>query len=189
MKTLLLILFCSSCVKSIAQKNKVYFSSSANIGLLVGEAQKTASFQIINGIKIDKWRLGIGTGLDNYGTKSIPAFIDVRYTYGAKKWQHFVYANGGIDFPLYNNFFRGSTPNNNFFKSTYKLYNSLCGEAGVGLSKPITKKLSLNLTAAFSYKHLQYLETKNYNDVLGNKVTNMYNFYYRRLALRVGLQF
>lgn len=188
MKTLLLILLCNSYTTVIAQK-KVHFASSTNIGLLAGEAQITTSFQTINGIKIDKWRLGIGTGIDNYGTKSIPVIIDIRKIFGAKKWQHIAYVNGGIDFPLYNDYFRGTSASNRFNNYTYNLYNSFCGETGVGLSHPITKKYSLNITIGFSYKQLQYLETTNSNDVLGNKIAYAYHFYYRRFALRVGVQF
>lgn len=188
MKIVLLILFCGSCCTAIAQK-KVYFSSNTNIGLLAGEAQTTTSFQTINGIKIDKWRLGIGTGIDNYGIKSIPLIIDMMRDFGTKKWQQIVYANGGLDFPLYNDYFRGTSTANRFNNYTYKLYNSFCGEAGVGLSHSITKKCSLTITAGFSYKQLHYLEITNNNDVLGNKINYDYHFYYNRLALRVGIQF
>lgn len=77
----------------------------------------------------------------------------------------------------------------------FKLYNTFYGEAGFGLSKAISKKSSINITLGFSYKHLSYLE-RDYYDMHVIIIGSPYNtndsqkdFYYRRLALRVGFQF
>lgn len=192
MNSLITTIFCCCFIASIAQKKTVRFSNITNVALLKGSSQNAFGLETINGIKIDKWRVGIGVGIDNYGTKSIPVFVDVRRSFSNKKWQPLVYADGGIDYHLYNDAF-----NSKLFDQTnmFKLFNTFFGEAGVGLSKAISKKNSINITLGFSYKQLSYLE-RDFNATFPVIAGSLYNtndiqkdFYYRRLALRVGMQF
>jgi hypothetical protein len=174
-----------------AQKKPLKYNNITHIGWLSGSSQNAFALQTINGISLNKWQLGLGVGLDNYGTKSIPVFVDVRRTFGNKKLQPMLYADAGVNYTLRWGNFAIKDYNNDYY---YGLNNTFYGELGVGLSKKISKKASLNITAGFSYKHLSYTE-KNFvwNDWLppyyfGYK-TYQFDYYYKRLALRVGLQF
>jgi len=174
-----------------AQKKTVRYNNITTIGWLNGSSQNAFTIQTINGVKINTWQLGLGVGLDNYGTKSIPIFIDARKTFGNKKWQPLVYADAGVNYTLRWGNFAVKDFNNQYY---YDLNNTFYGELGVGLSKKISKKTSLNITASFSYKHLSYTEKDNNSFIFtGNSVTYteayQFDYYYKRLALRVGFQF
>lgn len=155
-KLLTLILF--ACTVANAQKKAIKYNNITNIGWLNGSSQNAFTLQTINGIKIDKWQLGLGVGLDNYGTKSIPVFVDVRRTFGLKKWQPLVYADAGVNYTLRWGNFAVKDFNNEYY---FDVNNTFYGEFGMGLSTKISKKTSLNITAGFSYKHLSYTEKKH----------------------------
>ena len=74
MRPLITTIFCCCFIVSIAQKKTVHFSNITNIALLSGSSQNAFGLETINGIKVDKWRFGVGVGMDNYGIKSIPVF-------------------------------------------------------------------------------------------------------------------
>ncbi len=189
MKKLSIIALCFCSIMALAQsKQKIKFSNITNLGLLNGSSQNAFTLQTINGIKLDKWRFGVGVGVDNYGTKSIPVFVDVRKSFGNKQWQPLVYADAGINYTLrWGNFANDNS--NNFSKIDLK--NTFYGELGVGLSRNMSKKTSLNITAGFSYKHLSYNQFYYvyYDPYLPGSNYSINNFYYKRLALRVALQF
>ena len=188
MKTIITTIFCYLFITSIAQKKTIHFSNITNAALLNGSSQSAFGFQTINGIRIDKWRIGVGVGLDNYGIKSIPLFIDVRKSFGNKKWQPVVYADGGIDYPLPNDYFSAKTFNG---QNVFDFKNKFYGEAGIGINKKITSKLEFNVTLGFSYKHLSYFEYYyiSYDPYIAGTNYTQKDFYYRRLALRLGVQF
>jgi hypothetical protein len=148
--------------------------------------------QTINGIKYKTWFAGLGASLDNYGYRSIPAFVDVRKTFGNKTWQPFIYADAGINFPIYSS----ALPRKQWGNDAYKFYNTFYGETGIGLSKSINTTTKFILTIGYSFKHFSYLQY-NYSPfmypiLIGNSYpfyTSQYDFYYRRLSIKMGLQF
>lgn len=189
MRYKLVALLLLSCALVNAQKKTIKYNNITNIGWLGGSSQNAFTLQTINGIKIDKWQLGIGVGLDNYGTKSIPVFVDVRRTFGNKKWQPLVYADAGVNYTLRWGNFAVKDFNNEYY---FDVNNTFYGEFGMGLSTKISKKTSLNITAGFSYKHLSYTEKNMYAFIypsVNYPTTYQLDYYYKRLALRVGLQF
>jgi hypothetical protein len=101
MKQLLIIALCFCSLMATAQsKQKIKFSNITNIGWLKGSSQNALTIQTINGIKLDKWFIGIGVGLDDYGATSVPVFVDVRRNFGNQKWQPLLYADAGINYTL-----------------------------------------------------------------------------------------
>lgn len=181
---ILLILVCT--IHAQPKKSVFKFSSINSIGLLSGEIQNKFTLQTINGLQYKSWFAGVGASLDNYGCRSIPAFIDLRRTFGHSKWQPFVYIDGGINFPLH------STDLESNWGSTYKIHNTFYGEAGSGVSRKLNKRLQINFSIGYSYKHLSYLQYNNdyYNMYFPTSTTStQYNFYYRRIAIKTGLQF
>lgn len=192
MRYKLLTLILLACTLANAQKKPIKYNNITNIGWLNGSSQNAFTLQTINGITIDQWQLGLGVGLDNYGTKSIPVFVDVRRSFGNKKWQPLVYADAGVNYTLRWGNFAVKDFNNEYY---FDVNNTFYGELGVGLSKKISKKTSLNITAGFSYKHLSY--TQDNLSYMFTTASSYYppdsysnfDFYYRRLALRAGIQF
>jgi hypothetical protein len=172
-----------------AQKNKhsLKFNSINSIGLLSGEIQNKFTFQTINGLQYQGWFAGLGAGLDNYGYRNIPAFMDIRKTFGYNQWQPFVYIDGGINFPLH------SSDLQKEWAGIYKVQNTFYGEAGSGVNKNLNKRLQFNFSIGYSYKHLSYLQyNMSYYGIIYNyqpsPTSTQYDFYYRRIAIKTGLQ-
>lgn len=185
---ILIISICSIHAQQV-KKHELKFSSINNIGLLSGEIQNKFTIQSINGLKYKSWFAGLGVSLDNYGYRSIPAFIDLRKTFGHYQWSPFVYIDGGINFPLYSS----DLPRKWSNQDAYKLKNTFYRETGLGVSAKLDKKLKFNFSVGYSYKHFAYTQY-NYYYILMNLPyskpnSSQYDFYYRRIAIRSGLQF
>lgn len=173
------------------KKQSIKFNSINSIGLLSGEIQNKFTLQTINGLQYKSWFAGLGASLDNYGYRSIPAFIDIRKTFGHKEWLPFVYVDGGINFSLYSS----DLPRKLNNKDAYKLKNTFYGEAGFGVNRKLNRKIQFNFSIGYSYKHLGYLQydVGGYGIILNNQMSpptiTQYDFYYRRIAIKTGLQF
>ncbi|MDE3144642.1 MAG: hypothetical protein KGL19_10840 [Bacteroidota bacterium] len=169
------------------KRSPVKFSSINSVGFLNGQSQTSFTLQSINGIKYKTWFAGLGASLDNYGYRSIPAFVDLRKTFGNKVWQPFIYADAGINFPLYSS----ALPRKQWGNDANKFYNTFYGETGIGLSKPINTKTKFILSFGYSYKHFSYLNNPwAWNTGWpSSSYLSQYDFYYRRLSIKMGLQF
>ncbi|MBC7587478.1 MAG: hypothetical protein H7178_03885 [Chitinophagaceae bacterium] len=183
----ILLLFPALC---LAQKNRsIKFTSNTQVGILSGKSEKVPSLQTINGIAFKKVSIGIGVGYDNYGYKSIPLFLDARKKFGQHTTQLIIYADGGFNIPLRSNAFPKKWNDGN---NAYQFNISLYAEAGIGISNKISELISANLTVGYSYKHFSYTEHSQlwyampYSYSSGNAT---YDYYYRRLSVRLGLQF
>lgn len=181
-------------VNAQEKKSLLKFSSINSVGFLNGQSQTTFTMQSINGVKLKTWFVGLGASLDTYGYRSIPAFVDVRKSFGNKAWQPFLYADAGINFSLYSN----ALPRKQNSNDAYKFYNTFYGETGVGLSKSINNKTKFTLSAGFSYKHFSYLQYNYYYYPMTLQGASMqtpsvnaaqFDFYYRRISIKMGLEF
>lgn len=193
MKTTLLfiaaLLFLTGTLTAQNKQGSLKFSSINNVGLITGESQTIFTMQSINGIKFKSWLAGLGAAYDTYGYRSIPAFIDIRKKFGNKSWQPFIYGDAGINFPLYS----ADLPRKQNGNDAYKFYNSFYGEAGLGISRSISHGTTFNLSAGFSYKHFSYLQYTYYNYLnvfpLTSAANSQFDFYYRRLSIKMGISF
>ncbi|OIR05426.1 hypothetical protein GALL_124770 [mine drainage metagenome] len=172
------------------KKSAIKFSSINSVGFLNGQSQTSFTMQTINGIKYKTWFAGLGASLDNYGYRSIPAFVDVRKTLGNKTWQPLMYADAGINFPIYSSVL----PRKQWGNDANKFYNTLYYETGIGLSKSINTKTKFILSVGYSFKHFSYLQYYNLfmSPIIwgsGYNYSSQYDFYYRRLSIKMGLQF
>ena len=81
-------LFCSIFAISFAQttKQKVFFHSQEQLGLLNGNGAVSAGMQSVNGLEMGNWFAGLGVGIDFYRYRSVPLFVDVK--------RYFKIANG-----------------------------------------------------------------------------------------------
>jgi hypothetical protein len=177
------------CLLWAQKKKPVKYTNLSEVGILMGKTETAWNFRTVNGISYKQASIGLGIGYDNYGYKSIPVFVDARKKFGMKKCKFVLYADGGLNFPLRSDYFPEKWDNGNV---AYKFNTTFYGEAGFGMNQKISKLLSLNITAGYSYKHFGYVEHSRlwyfypYNYSSGNAT---YNYYYRRFSVRMGLQF
>ena len=88
-RLIIYILFSTALAKYVkAQETPLlvshHFTSINKAGLLTGSAGQAANIQTINGLTWSKWFAGVGTGIDYYGTRSIPLFVDLRRNFNTK---------------------------------------------------------------------------------------------------------
>jgi len=184
----LLILIPALCFAQ--QKTVIGYTNITEAGVLHGKSQTAFNVQTINGITFNQTSIGLGVGLDNYGYKSIPVFIDVRQKLGRGACKLLVYVDAGLNVPVRNNDLLPAKWDDG--NEAYRLHTNFYGEAGIGINNKINRKLSLHLTAGFSYKHFSYTEHSQiwYSmPYLFSSRNATYGYYYRRLSVRLGLQF
>jgi hypothetical protein len=185
---LLLILIANHCYSQL-KKDKPVFTSINSIGSVWGSSQNIVVFQSINGISYKNWNLGLGLAFDSYGSQSTPIFIDIRRSL-AKNSNVFIYADAGVNIPWRTTNFPKTYSWNN--EDAFKLNTTFYGEAGLGLKKQIANKTYFVASIGYSYKHFSYIEQNVYSWSVGGvdgKTDYAYDYYYKRLALRLGIQF
>ena len=182
-----LLLTLHSAAQSPAPKEKIHFTSNSSLAILVGGSGEGANVQTINGIRYKKWSTGIGIGIDWYGIRSIPLVLDVRRFFTDKKNTGFVYGNAGINFAWDDGYYNGYT--NGAVEVRYK--KAFCGEAGIGYRMQLKNKSALVFSTGFSYKEMGVTQINYQGGVVPGytKTTSSYEYYYRRIAVRVGLNF
>lgn len=177
------LLMFTGIVNAQEKKSFVKFKSINSIGFLTGQSQSVYAIQSINGIKYKTWFAGLGASMDMYGYQSIPVFTDIRKTFGNKSWQPFVYADAGINYPLYSDLFPQKESGNDAYRFCHTFY----GETGIGLEKVINTKTAFMFSAGFSYKHFRYLQYGFPNPIYQNSSATQFDFIYRRLSVKMGI--
>lgn len=185
-----LLFICLTCgAFAIAQpvhKNTTPFFTSINsIGVLTGSSSDNFTVQTINGVAYKNWNVGIGTGIDWYGVRTIPLVLDVRRYFTQHKSKPFVYANGGLSFP----WAKDRPVEWNTTKTAYR--KSPCAELGLGYTLATKNAFSMFISAGYSYKHVRYNQYYFLSDPVAEmfELKNTYDFNYRRIALRLGISF
>jgi hypothetical protein len=162
-----------------------HFTSINQAGLLTGSAGQAANIQTINGLTWSKWFAGVGTGIDYYGTRSIPLFVDLRRNFNTKAKGVFVYADGGINFPWISDGQKLSRPYTGTSSKGVYL------DAGAGLRFKLKNSSALLLSSGYSYK-----QVNNKTDLMTimiwptpEKTYEYYKYEYRRIVMKLGLEF
>lgn len=190
MKTIFVVVFAFFTATTTAQQ-KVIFASRNYIGVLEGEQGSKFQLQTINGMKYADWFAGLGTGIDWYYRRSIPLFISLNKDLLKKGNRNFFIAtDAGINFPwrVDKNYIPG-----------YTIQESVPGfywGAGLGYKIGIGKlNDALLLQIGYSYKHLSEKAQPVYYYmsplIVDPKpdMTNRFDYYLRRLSLKVGWNF
>jgi hypothetical protein len=176
-------------------QHKINFSSQNYVGLLEGEQGSKFQLQTVNGIKYKTWFFGLGTGLDWYYLRSIPAFLSINKDFYKKGNRNFfVAADGGINFP-----WKDDKQEAQMQYQFGKLVNGPYWAAGFGYKIGIGKKNdAVLLQIAYSYKYIgeKIKPTYFYTDVT-YPITNpqqqeydqQYDYHLRRLSLKIGWNF
>lgn len=123
----------SVCLAAIAfaQKTAVTYSGNVAVGLLAGANKNALQLQVVNGVKYKTWQAGLGAGLDDYNTRSVPLFLQVRKAVTAKAATPYVYVDAGYHLP--------------YLKDTEKFLTEVekggfYGEGGIGYEVAALKK-------------------------------------------------
>jgi hypothetical protein len=187
MKHLLIIILFSIFLSfsSTGQDVKAKYSTVNQVGLLSGAKGDWLTVQTINGVKKQKWFAGAGVGLDYYNVRTIPLFLDVRRYMLNKKNTPFAYADAGINFLWLND---SQKAEKSFPTSSPGLFYDL----GIGWKLSGKNNGGFILSAGYTFKQVKekvkymwwpaptpQLEAENYE---------RYNYLYRRIVVKVGLQ-
>lgn len=191
MKVLSIIAFSLFTIALKAQ-HKAIFSSQNYAGLLEGEQGSKFQLQTINGFDYKTWFGGLGTGIDWYYRRSIPVFGSINKDLLKKGNRNFYLAGDvGINFP-----WKDDKNYNVWAYNVEKSYPGLYWAAGLGYKIGIGKNRdALLVQLAYSYKHLheKVKSVYYYTDIIypGPRpdFTNRYDYYLRRLSLKLGWHF
>jgi hypothetical protein len=177
----LLLLVSSAYCQTV---NKMKFSSVTHAGLSTGSNGDAFVVQTINGIKKDKWFAGLGVGLDFYRNRTVPLFVDIRRDLFSTPNTPFIYADAGVNF-LMMNFIQKEQ--SNFTSSSPGLFY----DAGIGWKLKIKHERALIFSAGYSLKQVKQKSTLWWGAPtiqLQEQNYEHYNFLYRRLVFKMGIQ-
>lgn len=188
-KLTVIILFFISANIQAQTKSRFEFTSNNSIGTAWGNNQNVIVFQTINGFRYKKWNVGLGISLDGYGSQSTPLFLDFK-RYIGKNNSFFVYTDLGVNVPWRTSNFPAKYTWNN--EDAFKLKNTFYGEFGFGFKKLLVNKTFYVVSLGYSLKQFSYVEqnvsTWGIGGITG-KTDYYYDFYYKRIALRFGIEF
>lgn len=187
-KLLTLTAFSFFIITSFAQKKSLPFEGAVQVGILEGEQGGSLQFGAMAGVKLNKWVTSVGGGLDYYGVRSIPVYLNLQRNLYASGKTPFVFAGAGYHFPW--------LPKNT--KETWSWWGGdiqtdggLYYHAGIGYQLPALKKAALFFAASISSKH--------YQEEISNPVFCVMEpcpeykeklaYRFRRLSMTMGLRF
>lgn len=191
MKKLFIAFFFLGSQTAFSQTTKkiMSFSSINSIGAVWGNNQNIICLQTINGISYKTWNYGVGISFDSYGSQSTPVFIDVRKSFGNKQ-SAFAYVDAGINIPWRTNNFPKKYSWNN--ADAYTLKTTGYGEIGIGLNRSIANNTFFTVSIGYSYKTFSYTQHNAWVWSPSNPTNTAnidYDYYYKRIALRLGISF
>lgn len=170
--------------QQLQNKNAWPFRSVNNIGLIIGQKDGAFDLQTVNGFQHISIFAGVGVGLDYYGFRSIPLFIDLRKYFGPNKNAFFIYEDCGVNFDsqnagIYN------------FGGTYHYNPGFYNDIGAGYKFYLKNKTSFLVSGGYTYKRISETLSNQECPFVGPcfSQNDKYLFDLSRLILKIGLQF
>lgn len=153
-KLLIIILFaCTLAGAQSPSKHRSYLMPQ--LGVMDGGQSTNLQFQLVGGMVVKNWRIGMGTGLDYYAVRSVPVFADLRNYFGSNK-KAFAFVNLGYNIPWpKDNQYRTIFASGVTKKSEFKM--GLYTDAGIGYDVSLGKQKSLSVSIGYTLK--KYSET------------------------------
>ena len=183
-KNFFLLFFCFTACGSFAQHKTLLFTGSVFAG--VAEGQQGGSLQLgaTVGVKAKSWTTSVGTGLDYYGVRSIPLYVNVEKKFFERQQTPFVYLSGGYHFPWMKNA-------NNSWWNTTKATGGIYYGAGIGYQLPASKQIALFFAAGYSFKQFREEITQRYEcfTMPCPEYNEKFTYGFRRVSLTTGLRF
>ena len=163
-------------------KSRIKFQSDLQMGVLVGQSGHNFQIQSVNGIRINTFSFGLGAGIDFYGSRSIPIFLDIKKDLFGKSETPFFYLSGGKHFPWQ------EAPANDWTKSYAE--PGWFYEAGIGYTIPLNKQ-SILFSAGYSFKAFDEVVENEVNCLVWPcpQMKESYSYQLRRISLRAGIRF
>jgi hypothetical protein len=178
------LLFKPAIIGAQTTKQKIAFSSINQVGLLTGSAGEAVSVQTINGIKKSRSFAGVGVGLDFYGLKTVPLFVDLRTDFSLNKNTPFAYFDAGVNFLSLNHIQKEQAG----FPSTSP---GVFYDIGLGWKLSGKNNEAMIVSAGYTLKQARY-KTQSYSifpaPQMQSENYDRYNFLYRRLVIKIGFQ-
>jgi hypothetical protein len=184
MKILIIPLLIFLSLPSISQDRRIKFNSINQVGLISGSAGEAFMLQSVNGLKKDKWFTGAGIGLDFYNERTIPLFFDIRRDLVSKKNTPFAYIDAGVNFLWLNSI---EKEQKQFSSSSPGLFYDL----GIGLRLSGQNNRGFILSAGYSFKQVKENIKSSWlapTPELGSDNYLRYNYLYRRIVIKMGIQ-
>ena len=183
-KIVLPLFLCLFACASVAQKKTLPLAGSVLFGVMEGEQGNSLQLGATGGIKMKSWTTSIGTGLDYYGVRSIPIFLNVEKKILKGEQTPFVYLNGGYNFPWVKSY-------NNSWWSETKATGGIYYGAGLGYQVPASKQIALFFAAGYSFKQFREEVTQRYECLIAPcpEYNEKINYGFRRLSVTTGLRF
>jgi hypothetical protein len=183
-KKLLCCLAASIILLAGFAQNKIKFSSINMTGIAIGQGGNFGLAQTVNGIRYQKWFIGIGAGIDYYKNKTIQLFIDIRSSIA--KTNLFAFADAGYNFSSKN-----KPDEKVLYYTTYDFFGGFYNELGVGYKVRLAGKSHLLFTSGYSYKELNN-KTGVVNPCLVGPCPvdySTYKYNYGRILFKTGIIF
>jgi len=179
-----LVLLCLVVSVSYGQKKGLPLEGAIHIGLLEGQAGGSLQLGFMGGIKAKTWTALLGTGLDYYGVRSVPIYLQVQKKVFDKIQTPFAFVNGGYHFPWMQRYKDDWWGERNASGGLYYT-------AGIGYQLPVMKTAALFFTAGYSFKQYEEEVSQGRICIGGNCPTYTENYEYRlrRLTITTGLRF
>lgn len=189
--TVLAVFIMSFCVaqkqaKTPAHKRPVFHSYNT-FNLLYNSQGLDAGFQSVNGFSIAGAFAGIGTGVDWYGIRSVPVFLDLRQAFRLGNARFFGYGNIG-----YNVAWPGNEDAHSNISSEYKSDGGIYYDLGLGYLIPFNRRNAMVISGGYSVKEM----TERYGfspcSWPGQCPTMSYEKYayrFQRLSVKIGWRF
>jgi hypothetical protein len=152
-----------------------------HFGVVAGETTPQEQIQLVAGIKRSAWYAGVGVAIDNYHTRSVPVFLDIRRDLSSKPNAAFAYADFGYNCL----WLKEKDPSPWEMDREGGLYYDI----GLGYKTALSKKISLTFSAGFTQKSFtRKIDAEPWSSRLPH---NSYNYDYtlNRIVLKAGLGF
>lgn len=172
-------------ILSASAQDKIKFNSINSGGIILGEQNTYGSIQTVNGLRLNKWFAGIGTGYDFYYYSSVPLFIDGR-RYLGRKSRSFLYGDMGYNFPG-----KYKPKNEVPVYTSYNFSGGIYTDIGAGVGFLLKSTTSVFIAAGYSYKNLSNkvgFVIPCINPPCPQSVEN-YDYDFNRILIKAGIIF
>ena len=190
-RIIIIIILLSFQLSSTAQKKVSVkdIAVSSELGLLNGKSQVNVQMLATAGIQKKKYYVGLGSGFDYYGYRTIPVFIEGKKFFGEGSRRPFLYARSGMNVPwvLTNQQRMTYTPTGREY-STFT--NGIYVDAGIGYTLYNSKGRGMFAGFGFCKKTL----SESYSDYIWNGTSSTFSkheahYNFNNVQLRVGYKF
>lgn len=185
-------LIVSALLLSMVASSQTYKKNTVKIqpyaygqfGIVAGEAKTKEQVQLVTGIRKGAWYAGVGAAVDNYHTRSVPVFIDIRRDIFTKRNAPFAYANMG-----YTCLWLKESETILWEKDRK---GGLYYDIGLGYKAALTEKFNLIFSAGFSRKSFtRTIDTEPWSSRWPPSPSAIRNYEYtlNRIVFKAGLGF